>query len=485
MSHYDPRDRHLTRGQKTLQKLFPERQVMLRSAGRLRSVRLSTGGQVVMAVASALVIGWVGFSSFMYLNHQVILEAKQEDVARARAAYKSLLAQVSVYRDKITVVTENLEKNHSHALTLAARNETLDKRLQAMESELASSEVERREAQAAKDQLVGHLQKLKSELQTAAGRSDKASEEDASRPASVALQQERTARERADLRQQLARLESEMADVTGASTPLMTNEVDAIEMELRRVVKQRDLAETENARLATEVDDLKGHLAEMENTQLALFQRFSSLARDRIGEIEDALQGTGLKVDDLIDGQREGGAQGGPFIPIDLGNWQEGTLRRTLTSLNEDVARWNTLQTLAETLPLGKPLRDYYITSTFGPRKDPMNGRVAVHQGLDLGAPYKSPVYATGPGKVIYAGWRGRYGRLVEIDHGNGIKTRFGHLNKVLARKGEMVDPTTRIGLLGNSGRSTGPHLHYEVLVDGKPVNPTKFIKAGVNVFKG
>lgn len=484
MSQYDPRDRHLSKSRKTLQRLFPERQIMLRSSGRLRSLRLTSSSQILLTAASAMIAGWVGFSSFMYLNHQVIMEDKQEEVARARAAYKSLLAQVTVYRDKITDVTESLERNHSYALTLAQQNETLDQRLQAVQSELASSETERREAQAAKEQLAGHLKKLKDELQTAASRSDGEDAGEALGEAGVALQRERAAREREDLREQLARLESEMAEVTGTSNPLMTNEIDAIEVELRRVIKQRDLAETENEHLIAEVEELKGRLANMEDTQLALFQRFSTLAQDRISEITDALEGTGLKVDDLIEQQRDG-AQGGPFIPADMGDWQEGTLRRSLVALNQDVAEWNGLQSLAESLPLGQPLRDYYVTSNFGTRSDPVNGRAAVHQGMDMGAPFKSPIYATGPGKVIYAGWRGRYGRLVEIDHGNGIKTRFGHLNKILVRKGDMVTPATRVGLLGSSGRSTGPHLHYEVIVDGKPRNPVKFIKAGVNVFKG
>jgi murein DD-endopeptidase MepM/ murein hydrolase activator NlpD len=83
---------------------------------------------------------------------------------------------------------------------------------------------------------------------------------------------------------------------------------------------------------------------------------------------------------------------------------------------------------------------------------------------------------------VVFAGWRGRYGRLIEIDHGNGIKTRYGHLNKILVKKGDRVDRSTRIALLGTSGRSTGPHVHYEVVVNGKPRNPNNFIKAGVNV---
>ncbi|MFA7431583.1 MAG: peptidoglycan DD-metalloendopeptidase family protein [Rhodospirillaceae bacterium] len=490
MSHYDPRERSLSKVQKAVQKVFPERQIMLRSGGTLRSVRLSTISQIALTAASVGAACWIGFSSFMYVNHEQILTTKQEEVLRARSAYKTLLAQVEIYRDRISDVADNLERNHSYALTLVEQNADLDQKLQAVQGELASSEAQREQVARQKERLVGHLQKLKSELQGAAVTENNAAAElalasfDQAPAGAVALQRERTAREREALRTELARLEAEMVEV--AEGLLVEQQVDAIELELRRVILQRDMANNETSDLQQQVALLKQQLADMENTQLALFERFSILARDRIGELEGALKKTGLDVDRLLQ-RKDGGStnQGGPFIPLEMGAWDALTLRNSLDDLNGHVARWNSLESLADSLPLGQPVRDYYVSSTFGARKDPLNGRVAMHEGLDMAGPIGLPVFAGGPGKVVYAGWRGRYGRLVEIDHGFGLKTRYAHLHKIFVKKGEVVDRASRVGLLGSSGRSTGPHLHYEVIYLGKPLNPDKFIKAGANVFKG
>ncbi|MDA0241652.1 MAG: M23 family metallopeptidase, partial [Proteobacteria bacterium] len=104
--------------------------------------------------------------------------------------------------------------------------------------------------------------------------------------------------------------------------------------------------------------------------------------------------------------------------------------------------------------------------------------------GLDLGAPMRSMIYAPAPGVVTKAGWKGRYGRVIEITHGSGFKTRYAHLHKILVKPGDKVDYRTKIGLVGNSGRSTGAHLHYEVVHNGKALNPWMFIKAGRYVYK-
>ena len=108
-----------------------------------------------------------------------------------------------------------------------------------------------------------------------------------------------------------------------------------------------------------------------------------------------------------------------------------------------------------------------------------------MHRGVDFGAKNRAVVLATAPGKVIYAGWKDKYGRFVAIDHGNGIVTRYGHLRRIYVKLGQKVDFRAKIGQMGSSGRSTGVHLHYEIQVNKRSVDPLKFMKAGRNVFKG
>jgi murein DD-endopeptidase MepM/ murein hydrolase activator NlpD len=157
-------------------------------------------------------------------------------------------------------------------------------------------------------------------------------------------------------------------------------------------------------------------------------------------------------------------AQGGPFVPPP----REGSDAFTSDKLAA-------LAALGRSLPVAAPLTHYDLGSRFGPRIDPFNHRSAFHTGIDLDAPYASPVYATASGTVIYAGWLGAYGETVEIDHGFGIVTLYGHLQRALVAVGAPVAAQTEVGRLGSTGRSTGPHVHYEVRVDGQPQDPEKF----------
>ena len=122
---------------------------------------------------------------------------------------------------------------------------------------------------------------------------------------------------------------------------------------------------------------------------------------------------------------------------------------------------------------------DYEINSPFGARSDPLNRRAAIHEGVDLGAPFGSPVYATGEGVVEFAGPWDRYGLTIEINHGGGVVTRYAHLSRIKVKEGQKVTRATVIGMLGTSGRSTGPHLHSEVRLSDTPKDPLKFIAAG------
>lgn len=190
-----------------------------------------------------------------------------------------------------------------------------------------------------------------------------------------------------------------------------------------------------------------------------------SPAQSKLRAIESALSGTGLKLDALI----HRGGEGGPFVPA-------GPL------LDGDAQHWDRLNRALAILPLAAPLAGYAVSSGFGRRLDPLNRRRAMHTGIDLLAPLRAPVLATAPGRVVFAGRKGGYGRMVEIDHGLGVHTRYGHLAIIRVHAGQMMVAGQTVGLLGNSGRSTGPHLHYEILVDGKARNPQPFLKAGMSL---
>ena len=134
-------------------------------------------------------------------------------------------------------------------------------------------------------------------------------------------------------------------------------------------------------------------------------------------------------------------------------------------------------------MPLAEPVLSYRMTSSYGSRRDPFNRRMAFHSGEDMATAYGSRIYAPGAGTVVYAGWKGGYGRVIEIDHGGGFKTRYGHLSRIGVKTGQKIAFREVIGKVGSSGRSSGPHLHYEVWFDGIVRNPSRFIEAGHYVF--
>ncbi|WP_367714648.1 peptidoglycan DD-metalloendopeptidase family protein [Nitratireductor sp. GISD-1A_MAKvit] len=152
--------------------------------------------------------------------------------------------------------------------------------------------------------------------------------------------------------------------------------------------------------------------------------------------------------------------------------------------LDEALTHLNEVKSTALQLPLKSPAPGASVSSRFGARKDPFLGRLAHHSGIDFRAARGTPVLATGAGTVIKAGWNGGYGRMVEIDHGNGLTTRYAHLSKISVTKGTRVEAGTPLGKVGSSGRSTGPHLHYEVRRSGNAVNPARFLAVGRKIAK-
>ncbi|GIR10208.1 MAG: membrane protein [Hyphomicrobiales bacterium] len=174
---------------------------------------------------------------------------------------------------------------------------------------------------------------------------------------------------------------------------------------------------------------------------------------------------------------------GGPYIPLQGQPGLNSSLHQQLYRINTNLDRLSGLSKSLAKIPLALPIHDYSITSDFGVRLDPFKKRAAFHSGVDFGATTGTPVHSTLGGTVTQAGYKGPYGLVIEIDHGNGFKTRYGHLARSRVRTGQRVEFQQHIGDAGNSGRSTGPHLHYEIWFDGKVRNPAAFLDAGKQIF--
>jgi murein DD-endopeptidase MepM/ murein hydrolase activator NlpD len=226
------------------------------------------------------------------------------------------------------------------------------------------------------------------------------------------------------------------------------------------------------ARLQASLDRVE---ARQTATLNALEERFDTRAK----RIRSVLADLGL------DGKKAGAAPaatGGPFVPLKLRSDAQA-FERQIYRIN--VARAN-VERLARTIgavPVRKPIMgDIDLSSGFGVRSDPFLGRPAMHTGLDFRSSTGDPVRATANGTVETAGWSGGYGKMVEIDHGNGFSTRYGHLSEIDVKAGQTVKIGQIIGRVGSTGRSTGPHLHYETRVDGDAVDPQKFLRAGIRL---
>lgn len=207
--------------------------------------------------------------------------------------------------------------------------------------------------------------------------------------------------------------------------------------------------------------------AETERRVQAVEQRQLALAAALADEDIDAASLRKLGFYPAAQGK---GGMGGPF---------ESAGNPTFKALFNSWKKLDQLQDGVIAIPSAKPVTTAEFTSSFGVRSDPFRGSAAMHPGIDLAGPLGTPIYATADGTVLRSGWNsGGYGNLVEIDHGRGITTRFGHLSAVLVKPGEHVSRGELIGRMGSTGRSTGSHLHYEVRIDGRAVNPIPFMKS-------
>ncbi|MDE2471626.1 MAG: peptidoglycan DD-metalloendopeptidase family protein [Bradyrhizobium sp.] len=229
---------------------------------------------------------------------------------------------------------------------------------------------------------------------------------------------------------------------------------------------------------------LQSSLDKVESRQLATLNSAEDSMESRLRRMRGVFSDLGLDMAQLEAATPHTG-MGGPFIPVKLPA-NAGPFERQLYRINITRAQIDRLNRTLALVPYRKPVvGEVEFTSGFGIRSDPFLGRPAMHTGLDFRAAMGDPVRATANGKVASAGWAGGYGRMVEIDHGNGLSTRYGHLSEIAVKVGDPIKIGQVIGAVGSTGRSTGPHLHYETRIDGEAVDPQKFLRAGVRLSAG
>ncbi|MDV7341446.1 peptidoglycan DD-metalloendopeptidase family protein [Terasakiella sp. A23] len=416
-------------------KYFPERQLVLRTDGDLKYLRISKSLQMAVSACAFSLLSWTAYTTTTHFLHDIELVEKDEEILSVQVAYRSLLSEIDEYQKKFTNISDELEANHT-MLIASLGTETLENK-----DKLVTAEAARKEAQIA----------------------------------------------RKHLNNQLLSIEDSMRDLASRNYSLK-GDLSLKEMDLQTALAERNTARLQKSRLEEKLRNTEIEMARLNHSQEDLIKRVSDQASEEIADIEATLTLAGLDPDKMLSNLGEDAqASGGPFIAAvsEDDDSAEGVEKAKLNMIDNHLSRWKGLQAIRQSLPLAQPLDYYYISSRYGKRRDPVNKRWAMHYGLDMAASKKSPVYVTAPGKVTFVGWKGNYGRFIVIDHGNGIETRYGHLHKTLVKKGETVDFRTKIGLVGNTGRSTGAHLHYEVRVNEKNVDPFKFIKAGRNVFQG
>jgi murein DD-endopeptidase MepM/ murein hydrolase activator NlpD len=229
---------------------------------------------------------------------------------------------------------------------------------------------------------------------------------------------------------------------------------------------------------------LQTSLDRVEGRQMAALNSYEDGMESRVRRMRGVISDLGLDMAQL-DAATPRAPMGGPFVPIKLSP-DASPFDRQLYRINLTRAQMDRLNRTLALVPYRKPVvGEVEFTSGFGVRSDPFLGRPAMHTGLDFRASTGDPVRVTANGKVVSAGWSGGYGRMVEVDHGNGLSTRYGHLSEINVKVGEQVKIGQVIGEVGSTGRSTGPHLHYETRIDGEAVDPQKFLRAGVRLAAG
>ena len=435
----------------SLERHFPEQRLYLKSDTETRFIRLRSTTQIIALAAFALALAWTIVATALIMMDSIGAGSAREQSVRQQALYEERLNALSTDRDLRADEAARAQDRFNVALAQVSD----------MQERLLASEDRRRELETGIEAIQETLRRTIKERDEARGEADRAT---------LALsEQSGGATEMGRARDAIATLEilTDALGLTAEERDTMLADAEAAREETREIADAKRLVEQRN--------DL-------------IFAKLEEAVTISMEPLDNMFREAGMSPDDLLDAVRQGySGQGGPLTPISLSTSGGGALTPEEMRANEILGgldRMNMYRIAAFKLPFAMPVKDSFRwTSGFGYRRDPKGAGNRMHEGTDMAGAYGTPIYATADGVITHAGWDSGYGRLVKIRHDFGVETRYAHLSQVRVEVGQRVSRGERIGDMGNSGRSTGTHLHYEVRLDGSAVNPMTFIKAANNVF--
>ena len=257
-------------------------------------------------------------------------------------------------------------------------------------------------------------------------------------------------------------------------------------LNLNEAILQRDIATSERDELRRQISEMEDIIEELKNAEIEVFDKVAQIAGREINKIKSAfasvnktLKKKGQYFNPLAN--RKNSNVGGPYIPAPNSKLKDKKIQDKMSSIFKAVDDLLHYKEVVKNVPFGKPVWSYWVTSNYGTRSDPFRKKKASHKGVDLASRTGNKIKVQANGKVTKAEYSGGYGNLVVVDHGNGFITKYAHLHKIYVKKGQKVNINDTLGEVGSTGRSTGPHLHYEVIYNGQDVDPMPFIKAKIS----
>ena len=417
---------------------FPKRQILLKTGTDTKFITLNSSTQATLIFAVFIFVGWSVFSSLIFTFNALNSGSREQQFTRASLNFENRLRQIS-------------DEYHDYYEKVKHSEDRLDDALETIEyfqHEMTKAKLREKELQAGILSLQEQIKQLNN--------------------------------------YNLIGIKTQSEPFNDSVLVKRTNSINAphkiavLMPLLEQIIQERDNTKIKLDKSLRKVDELSYELDLSKQNNEQLFRQIEEALIVSVKPLEKMFRSVGLNLTNILDLIRSNySGYGGPKLPIS--NLPEQSLtnsERLAARMVDQIFELGALRVAIQKLPFAHPLNEtFQYTSGFGPRWGTM------HYGTDMAARHGSPILATADGTIDFAGWEKGYGKLVKIKHDFGYETRYAHLSKIAVKAGQRISQGARIGEMGNTGRSTGTHLHYEIRRNGKPINPMKYIRAKQNVF--